>query len=125
MKYLVFDLEVGVHLNKNNEEYESYAISGATPTTEFGYYDENWLSYFDYKKAKEYADYYVKNGVDNTYAFITSDIYNLDEQDIENIEDFKYFNHDRDIPNIDSWLYYTYKDNNGEIKVLIDKGNKK
>jgi len=118
----IYELEVGVHLNKNNEEYESYAISGTTPTTELGYYNENNLSYLEYAKAKEYADEYVKRGVNNTYAFITSDIYNLDDIDIESVENNAYFEHDINIPNISEWLYYTYKDENGNIKTIINKG---
>ena len=120
MKKTIYEVEVGVHLNKNHEEYESYAISGATPTTDLGYYDENVLAYFKLADAKKYADYYVEKGVNNTYAFITSDIYNLDKKDIESIKQSLYFDHDRDIPNIKYWLYYTYKDNDGNIKVLIN-----
>lgn len=122
MNKKVYELEVGVHLDKDNEEYDCYGIGGATPTTGFGYYDENRIEFLDYAKAKEYADYYVKSGVNNTYAFIFEETYNIENEAIEEIKNNGYFDHEINVPHISTWLYYIYKDNNGEIKTIIDKG---
>lgn len=123
MNKVYYELEVGVHLSKSEDEYECYRLSQAPKELEVGYYDENRLNFLKYSEAKEYADEYVKDGVNGTYAFIYSDIFNMRDEDIEEIHDSKYFDHDIDIPNSEKWLYYIYKNDSGEIVTLINREN--
>lgn len=92
--YLV---EVGVLIDKTNEDYETYSNAY---DKQRGYYDENQY----YKKDKESAindvKEYVKNGVENTYGVVSEtqlndDLINLlDEIPVENesyeVEDVLY-----------------------------------
>lgn len=119
MNKKVYELEVGVLLESNNEEFDFYSIKNATEETKYGYFDENRIEFFDYEKAKKYADNYVKNGVNKTYAFIFEETYNLEEEDIKSINNWGYFDHEIDVPSISKWLYYTYKDKEG--KIIVEK----
>ena len=72
----LYFVEVGVLLTEENEEYDSYQINGFHE--EYGFYDENRCAYFDFKRAKEYADKYVADGVIGTYAVIHYTVINTD-----------------------------------------------
>lgn len=59
----IYKLEVGViaeNVTGYNNVYDK----------KHQYFDEDVLFFLDYKRAKEYAENYVKNGVKNTYAII-------------------------------------------------------
>lgn len=64
----VYQVEVGVLLNENNEDYESYNI---VYDKKYGYYNENIWFCKTLEKAKESALEYVKNGVEKTYGVIS------------------------------------------------------
>ena len=118
-----YEVEVGIHLTKGNEEFDSYAITDVTNETAFAYYDENQVAFFEYKKALDFANNYVKNGVKNTYAFIYLEEYNFSSEQIEEVNEFGTFDVNYiTIPPISEWLYYIYKDENGNIITQINKG---
>lgn len=116
MKRELFILEVGVLLSPDNEEFDCYNITGFYENV-FGFYDENVCVFLDYDKAKEYADFYVKDGVDNTYAYIRSGTYNLDEEDFDSIENNLYYdNIDYNFTEKDV-IYFIRKENDNIIIV--------
>ena len=71
MKTNVILLDVGVLLTKDNEEFDYYA---SVYDHEYGYYDEDQTAYkeSDLAKAIRDAKLYVVDGVDMTYAVITT-----------------------------------------------------
>ena len=64
----VYQVEVGVLLNKDDEEFWSYNNAF---DKQWGYYDENIWFTTSKQLAKKSALQYVKNGVQNTYAIIS------------------------------------------------------
>lgn len=118
-----YEVEVGIHLTDDNEEFDSYAVADVTNETNLAYYDENQVAFFEYKKALDFANNYVKNGVKNTYAFIYLEEYNFSSEQIEEVNEFGTFDVNYiTIPPISEWLYYIYKDENGNIITQINKG---
>ncbi len=103
MKKEIYNLEVGVLLDEKHEEYN----------------DENVITYIkeDYDKAIEYANDYVKNSVNKTYAILTYqgllDIEN--DKELECIVEHGY----SDFLNLDysnkNVVYSIMKDDNGNI----------
>lgn len=124
MEKIIYELEVGVHLKPEDKEFDCYEISGITPITNLAYYDENRLDFINIKQAIAYAKEYVKNGNNNTYAFIYSEMCKLDEKDIINIKNNAYLDKSFDIPEFKDLDYYIYKDDNGNIITKIDNINK-
>ena len=119
-----YEVEVGIHLTEEDEEFEPYSIDNVTNTTNFAYYDEDQVAFFEYKKALDFANNYVKNGVENTYAFIYLDEYNFSNEQIKSVKEFGTFDTNNIIiPPISEWLYYIYKNENGKIITLKNKGD--
>lgn len=79
----LYFVEVGVLLTEKDEVYDSYQINGFHE--EYGFFDENRCAYFDFKRAKEYADNYVANGVIGTYAIIHYTRVNIDSLSDNNL----------------------------------------
>lgn len=77
---VIYVVEVGVLLTKEDEEYDSYCVYDK----QFGYYDEGLTGYLKYEDAKKTALEYCKNGVIGTYAIILKDD---DFPDVENQEE--------------------------------------
>lgn len=117
MKKEIFVLEVGVLLDKTNAEFEYYHIHNFFEN-EFAFYDENRITYFDYSFAKEYADKYIKEGVNKTYAIIHSYIVNLDDCDIEEINNYGYCEQSLENPTKETTQYFAYKDNNKLFELI-------
>src|SRR5690554_738877 len=126
MKKEIYNLEVGVLLDKNHEEYDCYNM---VYSDNYGFYDENVIAYIkeDYDKAIEYANDYVKNGVNKTYAILTYqgllDIEN--DKELECIVEHGY----SDFLNLDysseNVVYSIVKDDKGNIiQDFINKGVK-
>jgi hypothetical protein len=91
MKTNAILLDVGVLLTELDDEFNSY---NGVYNHRYGYYDENQIAYKgeDLIEAIKYAREYVANGVDMTYAVITTQgIVNYDEPwENDRIEDFTY-----------------------------------
>lgn len=84
MKKHLYFCEVGVLTPPEYEEY-GYQIKGFH--NEFGFYDENKLTFLSKKKRDEYAENYVNNGVEKTYAILYDIICNVDiESEMEEIK---------------------------------------
>ena len=85
LKFNVYKVEVGVLLDKDNEEYDFYLYYDK----KHSYYEENSVLFLDYNIALEYAKQYVDNGVNGTYSIISKLEY--DSRDIygngEELED--------------------------------------
>lgn len=63
-----YQFEVGVMLNKEDEEYECYSCSW---DKKHGYYDENTGFTKTYEEVYNYVKNYVESGVRNTYGIIS------------------------------------------------------
>ena len=83
---------------------------------EWGFYDENKLTFLDKEKAKEYAEYYVKVGVDKTYAILYDFIENVEDEELEEIRTSMYCETSLYMP-LETITRAFYKTNN-EIKEL-------
>lgn len=118
-----YEVEVGIHLTEDNEEFNNYSITDVTNKTDFAYYVEKQVAFFEYKKALDFANDYVKNGVKNTYAFIYLEEYNFSNEQIKSVKEFGTFDTNNIvIPPINEWLYYIYKDENCNIITRINNG---
>ena len=73
----LYFVEVGVLISKDDEEFESYQISGFHE--EFGFYDENRCAFFDLQEAIKYGEQYVEEGVIGTYAILQEEDIDLDD----------------------------------------------
>lgn len=120
MKKLVYCVEVGVVLDKNDCEFDCYTIGDFFDDC-YGFYDENRVLTFDYQHAIDYAKDYVKNGVINTYAIIHSDIFNFDKKDIEDIENWGYADDYIFSPTIESTSLLLLKNESNRIEKIISK----
>lgn len=83
MRFYIYKVEVGVLLDKDNDEYEDY---NKVYDKLNAYYDENVGFEIDYNMALEFAKNYVDKGVNGTYAIISkiefdSEYYKLDMQE--------------------------------------------
>ena len=111
MKQTLYFVEVGVLLDHTDKEYECYKINGFHDTI-FGFYDENKLTFLTLKEAKEYADNYIKDGVNKTYAIIYSFVCNIDDNDLEEITQHAYCEYSLEPPQLDTTLYFAFKNYN-------------
>ena len=118
MKKEVYCVEVGVRLPKDHPEFDCYLVPKMDK--EWGLYDENQTVEFDYQNALEYAKKYVQDGVVGTYAIICEDIFNLDEDDIKEIEETGYCEF-IDPPSVETALFYQVKTETS-IETIIDRG---
>ena len=81
----VYQYEVGILLDKDDEEYEAYACVW---DKKYGYYDEDWGIELSLEEAKKYVQEYVEDGVNTTYG-IVSEIEVSDEEYEEYEENIK------------------------------------
>ena len=116
MEKELFFVEVGVLLDKEHPEFEYYKIRNFYE--EFGFYDENKLTFLTYAEAENYANNYIKSGVNTTYGIVYSFICNIDDNDLEEIELFAYCEASLEPPEHETTLYFAYKDNNENIKTI-------
>lgn len=81
----IYQYEVGVLLDKDDEEYEDYCDVW---DKKYGYYNEDWGIELNLEQAKKYIQDYVQNGVDRTYGIISEIIISDEEYEEckENIE---------------------------------------
>ena len=107
MRKELFILEVGV-LTAPDYECGSYCIDKFFDK-EFGFNDENRITYLTYEEAYAYAQKYMKDGVNKTYAIIHSGVYNLDDDDMDEIQSYNYCEQSLDNPDMRSTLYFAYK----------------
>jgi hypothetical protein len=115
MEQELYFVEVGVLLDPNDKEFEWYNIKGFFEG-ELGFYDEDRCAYKTYKEAKEYADKYIDEGVDKTYAIIHSYSVDVEDEDIDNL--------DIDNPEMDCVLYFAYKRDKQFFVDIIKEVNK-
>ena len=111
-RHLYF-VEVGVLIPPTSEEYEFYQIRDFH--NEFGFYDENKLTFLTPQQAIDYGMDYVKNGVENTYAILYDYECNIEKWELQEIKDFFYCEHSLDI-SADCITDFFYKKNNKIIK---------
>lgn len=116
MNKQLYFVEVGVLLKPEHHDFDYYNINGFMKGR-FGFYDENKLTYFDYKSAKKYADYYIKEGVDRTYAIVYSFYCNITDEEEKEIKTSLYCDASLENPNEEDILYFAYKEKN---KTLIE-----
>ena len=75
----VYQVEVGVLLNENDEKTELYNYN-IVFDKKYGYYNENLWFCKTLEKAKESALKYVKSGVEKTYGIISE--IDIDNEDV-------------------------------------------
>lgn len=107
-KYEVYQIEVGILLEKDDPEYECY---NKVWDYKHGYYNEDWGFYKKIEEAKRYITNYVKDGCKNTYGIISkisvsNEAYNICEEDTVWV-DMDY--------NLENVIYNVYKNDKGEI----------
>lgn len=90
-----------------------------------GYFDETQEFYLDKNKAIDFADKYVSDGVDFTYAIITYDIVNLTDDQKEIIETENLFDEPTgyDFCNTFHLVKSVYKDAEGKLHENFVKGS--
>lgn len=109
MKRDLYFCEVGVLLPKDDEDYEFYQLNNFH--REFGFYDENKLTFLTEEERNNYALDYVKNGVENTYALLYQYNCNIEERELQDIKDFKYSEYSLEMAS-DDITEFIYKQNN-------------
>ncbi len=117
----LYQYEVGVLLDEDNDEYEAYS---EVWDKKHGYYNEDWGVELDLDSAKKLVKDYVSRGVLNTYGII-SEIFLSDEEldDVkDNIEENGYFetsDYDMDY-SLDNVIYSVYKSDNGIVENFVN-----
>ena len=109
MKKQLYFVEVGVLLKPNDKEFDYYHINGFYDD-EFGFYDENRLTFLSYDEARKYADYYIEKGIEGTYSFIHSNVCNITDEELEEIQTSLYCECCLENPNKEDVLYFAYKE---------------
>lgn len=109
--YKVYQVEVGVLLDKNDAEYDCYCNVWDYKN---GYYNEDCLFCITEKEAKQFIKDYIKVGVKKTYGilseiFVSETSYNEIKN---NDEEQDYDNMDYDVRNV---IYSAYKNEKNEI----------
>ena len=117
MKTELFFVEVGVILDKENEEFDCYTIRDFYDD-EFAFYDENRLTFLDYEHAKKYADDYVNRGVNRTYAIIHNAICDITDDEYDDIICNAYCEYSLDNFDKKDVLYFIHKENKEIIKEI-------
>jgi len=118
MKTELYRVETGILLDKKDPDFECY---NKVYTKEHGFYDECVTILFDYKNAREYADTVIKESNDTTYAVITSDIFNITEEQVKEIETEGVFKGIQEFGFEKSdMIYFAYKEKK-KIKIIIDE----
>lgn len=110
MEKTLYFVEVGV-LTPPDYELESYKIKGFHE--EFGFYDENKLTFLTQEEAKNYGLSYIEMGVENTYAILYNYICDVEDCDMEEITNWHYCEFSLDMPT-ETITDFFYK-KNGEI----------
>jgi len=123
MQKQLYKCEVGVLLTEKDKEFESYRH---VYTKNFGFYDED-NSYFKHlAEAVRYGTKYIQEGVKMTYAVITSDSYDGDDEALVSLVD-AIVQGEEEVDS--SWdfrcdeseiLYFSYKSDSG-IVISINK----
>ncbi len=82
----LYPVEVGVLLDKNNEEYEDYSeVFGGN----HAFYNENTAVFLTSKEREEWARNYLQNGVERTYAvFLKSKRVYLSDADEHEVDQY-------------------------------------
>ena len=117
-KYEVYQIEVGILLEKDDPEYECY---NKVWDYKHGYYNEDWGFYKKIEEAKNYITNYVKDGCKNTYGIISKISVPKEAYDICE-EDTVWVDMDYDLGNV---IYNVYKNNKDEIVENFIENKKK
>lgn len=85
MKREVFRAEVGILLNHDDPEFDYYS---RVYDKKYGYYDTNFGFFFSLNEAKVFIE---RELAYNEYGIVTSDILNLTDEDIKEIEEQDFY----------------------------------
>lgn len=118
MNKQLYFVEVGVLLNKTHPEFECYQISNFYD--QFGFYDENRLTFTTLNKALKYAKKYVEDGVNNTYVIVYTFVCNIDDEELQEIKDIAYSECSLENPSIETTIFFQYKTQYGLINTVTD-----
>ena len=109
MKTELLRLETGILLDESHPEFDKYS---KVFTGKHGFYDEDVTIYFDYHEAEKDADDCMSNGEDKTYAVISSDVFNITENEKREIQNNRTFKRSNDFSYAeDDIIYFAYKEN--------------
>lgn len=118
MKQQLYFVEVGVLLDPSDKEFEYYKVKDFFDY-QFGFYDENRLTFLTYEEARKYCDKYIEDGVDGTYAILQSWVCNIDDNDLEEIKNNAYSDYNLENPQIENTLYFAYnKDKQFFVEII-------
>ena len=117
----LYQYEVGVLLDEDDDEYEAYS---EVWDKKHGYYNEDWGVELDLDSAKKLVKDYVSRGVLNTYGIISEIFLSDEELDYvkDNIEENGYFEtsgYDMDY-SLDNVIYSVYKSDNGIVENFVN-----
>lgn len=137
-RFPIYKVEVGVLWTKE-EKHTDYDCYNEVYDQQYGYYDENVAFELDYNTALKYAEKYVEDGVNGTYAIISkldfdSEYYKMDAEDVlymvqcilggayieEYVELFG-----GELYSVDNVVYSLCKEKNKEHPYYLGKGNGK
>ena len=76
LRFMIYKIEVGVLLDSDHEEYDCY---NGVYDKQHAFYDENVAFELDYQQAINYANGYVDDGVNGTYAIVSAIPYESDD----------------------------------------------
>ena len=85
MKREVFRAEVGILLNHDDPEFDYYS---RVYDKKYGYYDTNFGFFFSLNEAKTFIERELSH---EEYGIVTSDILNLTDEDIKEIEEQDFY----------------------------------
>jgi len=108
-----YRFEVGIFLNKDNEEYDVYSQAF---DKKHAYFEENCGICKTKKEALDYVEDYIKYGTNNTYGVIN--IENITNEEFEDINNgfSEQIDYNSKMENI---IFAKYKNENGNVLNLF------
>ena len=133
LRFMIYKIEVGVLLGKEHEEYDCY---NGVYDKQHAFYDENVCFELDYQQAIDYANGYVEDGVNGTYAIVSKIPY--ESNDVEdtmymvntiigggNVEDWVERFDREDLWGTNNIIYNIWKTRDENNPYYLGKGNGK
>ena len=110
-KYEIYQFEVGILLQENDESYKNVW------DFKHSYYNENWGFAKTYEEAKDYVDTHIKDGRKNSYGIISKLVVNYEEY--KSIDSGWSDNIDLDY-DLNKIVFNAYKNDNTIVENFID-----
>lgn len=119
MEKELFFVEIGLLLKKGDEWFDYYNIENFYQN-EYGFYDYNRLTFFDYNKARKYVEKWLEEETENHYAFIHNGLFDIIDEQEQEINDCAYCEYSLDNPQPQDVIYFARKEKD-KIIIEIDR----